>query len=123
MKNGRQSGGIIGKMNDYKISKKLVISFDTLAAIIVLVLLFCVYSIYTANFRMNSLNDNNLTGVAAVGGMPETFQQERTLTRSLILFAPGSEDYTKSIWTMDNSLILLLNFENVLYKPNLEITK
>ncbi|SDM62780.1 methyl-accepting chemotaxis protein [Acetanaerobacterium elongatum] len=84
-------------MKDAKISKKLFLGFGALGLSLILFACIAFYGVMMANSRTESLYRQNLTAIDSVGEMKQSFQEQRAILRSFILFDPGSDTYRTSV--------------------------
>ena len=84
-------------MKDFKIGKKLFVAFGSIGLILLLICGSSLYAIFSANMRTQDLYNSNVVAIDAVGEMREVFQEERALTRDLILYDSSSEEYKNTI--------------------------
>ncbi len=84
-------------MKDFKIGKKLFLGFGSLCILLLIICAASFYGIAKGNARTNELYDSNLIAIDAVGELREIFQEERALTRNLIMFDPSHATYQSSV--------------------------
>ena len=84
-------------MKDFKIGKKLFVAFGYIGIILLIICGYSLYAIFSANMRTQDLYNSNVVAIDAVGEMREVFQEERALTRDLILYDSSSEEYKNTI--------------------------
>ena len=84
-------------MKDFKIGKKLFVAFGSIGIILLIICGSSLYAIFSANIRTQDLYNSNVVAIDSVGEMREVFQEERALTRDLVLYDSSSEDYKKTI--------------------------
>lgn len=84
-------------MKDAKISKKLFLGFGSLGLSLILFACIAFYGVMMANSRTESLYKQNLIAIDSVGEMQESFQEQRAILRSFILFDPSSDTYRTSV--------------------------
>ncbi len=91
------------KFKDLKIGKKLTLSFGIFALLLAVISAAAAASTIAGDVRIKKLYEENLLAIDAIGEMRESLQEQRALTRNLILFEPGSEDYKKSVLSLEES--------------------
>nr|WP_312576748.1 methyl-accepting chemotaxis protein [Sedimentibacter sp.] len=95
-------------MKDYKIRKKLWVSFGSVGILIAVICLVAFYCIITANIRLESLYNNNLIASNAVGRMREIYQHERALSRDVIVMdavSSATMNYVDELNELDNEML------------------
>ncbi len=90
-------------MKDYSIQKKLLVSFGVIGIVLLLVCGVAFFGVLQANDRLHKLHDKNLTAVAAVGNMSENFQEQRVLTRNLLMYEVKDDIFQSSIAKLQTS--------------------
>ena len=88
-------------MKDMKIGKKLLYGFGSLCLLLLIICGVSLYAIISGNARTQNLYNDNLIAVGAVGEMREMFQEERALTRGLILFDSSSDTYKSTVLRLE----------------------
>lgn len=91
------------KFKDLKIGRKLTLSFGVFAILLAVISIAAAASIIAGDMRVKKLYEENLLAVDAIGKMRESLQEQRALTRNLILFEPGSENYKNSVLSLEES--------------------
>ncbi|MCX7657493.1 MAG: MCP four helix bundle domain-containing protein, partial [Oscillospiraceae bacterium] len=91
------------KFKDLKIGKKLTLSFGVFAMLLAIISIAAAASTVAGDMRVKKLYEENLLAIDAIGKMRESLQEQRALTRNLILFEPGSENYKNSVLSLEES--------------------
>ncbi|HHZ02113.1 MAG TPA: HAMP domain-containing protein [Tissierellia bacterium] len=76
-------------MKNFRIRKKLLLSFGSLGILILILCTVALFSLIEANSRLKSLYDNNLIATIAVGRMREIYQHERSVTKDIVIIMDG----------------------------------
>ncbi|MGB4440106.1 MAG: methyl-accepting chemotaxis protein [Sedimentibacter sp.] len=95
-------------MKDYKIRKKLWVSFGSIGILIAVMCLVSFYCIVTANLRIELLYNDNLTASNAVGRMREIYQHERALSRDVVIMdtvSSATMNYVNELNEFDNEML------------------
>nr|WP_312579278.1 methyl-accepting chemotaxis protein [Sedimentibacter sp.] len=72
-------------MKNYKIRKKLIVSFGSIGILMLIMAVLALYCIIMANTRLESLYTNNFIASNAVGRMREIYQNERSTSRDIVI--------------------------------------
>ncbi len=84
-------------MKDFSIAKKMLYGFGSMGVLLLILCGAAFYAVLMSNLRTQELYNQNVVAISAVGEMREAFQEERAMTRSLILFDAGSDTYKGAI--------------------------
>lgn len=84
-------------MKDFSIRKKLIFAFSSMTLLLFISACLALYGVIKGDFRSEELYNKNLVAIDSVGKMRESFQEQRALLRSFILFDSSSEDYKTSV--------------------------
>ncbi len=80
-------------MRDLSIAKKLRYVFGAIGIALLVMCSTAIYSVIALNGGTQDMYNQHVVAIDAVGKMRETYQKERALTRSLILYAEDSKRY------------------------------
>lgn len=83
-------------MKNYSLRKKLIIACGSMCLSLCVVCCISIYTILANHGRTQAIYNDNLKSISVVGEMMEDFQQERALTRDLIIYPTDSDTYVSS---------------------------
>lgn len=107
-------------MKNYKIRKKLLVSFGSLGILILVMCAVAFYSIIESNARIESLYTDNLTASIAVGRIREIYQNERSVSKDIVIIdgitaatadavSTATIDYVEQLDSLDKEMLENLN--------------
>ncbi len=84
-------------MRDFSIEKKLRYIFGAIGVALFVMCSTAIYSVIALNAGTQAMYNTHVVSIDAVGKMRETYQKERALTRSLILYADDRARYNTTL--------------------------
>ncbi len=95
-------------MKNYKIRKKLLMSLGSLGILILIMCTVSFYCIIMTNSRLESLYTDNFTASNAVGRMREIYQNERSVSRDIVIMdavSTATMNYVDELESLHNNMI------------------